>query len=321
MWRVNAPFRALVRLSLLLAALAASACSPRLYLRHETPPDLDSQNITTVSLLGVTPQAGPNVLQTLIDPMSGLAAAVLEPEVVHHVEQRLVQRCALAVVPRCSTPPCNGAEGTLSVQLTEVSARGGTMPTAQGGGVAASVITRAIFTLTRADGARVFSQSYSGQRSGPTPTVNTRTGSNNFAESLMSVPLAASLAQQAMHAMVESFVSDLMPGETTDTLLLEDPEPLKPAVKAATDGNLAGSIQMHQAWLQNNPNDGRAWSNLGAIYSVQGQFQEAIAAYERAAQLGGNERFAEEVVAAKNRLSQLQYLSSRRRVACGPVGR
>jgi hypothetical protein len=301
MWRVNAPFRALVRLSLLLAALAASACSPRLYLRHETPPDLDSQNITTVSLLGVTPQAGPNVLQTLIDPMSGLAAAVLEPEVVHHVEQRLVQRCALAVVPRCSTPPCNGAEGTLSVQLTEVSARGGTMPTAQGGGVAASVITRAIFTLTRADGARVFSQSYSGQRSGPTPTVNTRTGSNNFAESLMSVPLAASLAQQAM--------------------LLEDPEPLKPAVKAATDGNLAGSIQMHQAWLQNNPNDGRAWSNLGAIYSVQGQFQEAIAAYERAAQLGGNERFAEEVVAAKNRLSQLQYLSSRRRVACGPVGR
>lgn len=298
--------------------VAFTACAPRLQLRRETPPGLDTQNITTVSVLGVTPQAGPNVLQTLIDPMSGLAAATLEPEVVHQVEQRLAQRCALNVVARCSTPPCPGSEGTLSIQLTEVRARGGTPPVGRNTqGDEATVTTRATFSLTRADGAPVFSQSYFGRRSGPTPTFNARNGTNNYAESLMSIPLAARLAQQALFAMVDAFVEDLIPGQTTDTLLLEDPEPLKPAVKAATDGNLANAVQLHQTWLQTNPNDGRAWSNLGAIYSVQGQFQDAIAAYERAAQLGGNARFAQEVEAARARLAQLQYLSARRRVACG----
>ncbi|MDX2009967.1 MAG: tetratricopeptide repeat protein [Myxococcaceae bacterium] len=305
----------------MLLTLALAACGPRLQLRRETPPGLDTQNITTVSVMGVTPQAGPNVLQTLIDPMSGLAAAALEPEVVHQVEQRLAQRCALNVVNRCSTPPCPGSEGTLAIQLTEVSARGGTPPVSGTQGAAATVTTRATFSLTRADGAPVFSQSYFGRRSGPTPTVDARNGSNNYAEALMSVPLAARLAQQALFAMIDAFVADLIPGQTTDTLLLEDPEPLKPAVKAATDGNLAGSIQLHQTYLQTNPNDGRAWSNLGAIYSVQGQFQDAIAAYERAAQLGGNERFAQEVQAARTRLAQLQYLSARRRVACGAPAR
>jgi hypothetical protein len=312
----------LCRLLLPVTLLAlATGCAPRLQLRRETPPGLDTQDVTTVAVVGVTPQAGPNVLQTLIDPLSGLAAAVLEPEVVHQLEQRLVQRCALAVVNRCSTPPCPGSEGTLSVQLTEVSARGGTAPVGQSQGVAATVTTRAVFTLTRADGAPVFSQPYFGRRSGPTPTIDLRDGRNNYAEALMSVPLAARLAQQAMVAMIDAFVADLVPGETTDTLLLEDPEPLKPAVKAATDGNLPLAVQLHQTYLQTNPNDGRAWSNLGAIYSVQGQFQDAIAAYERAAQLGGNERFAQEVNAAKNRLAQLQVLSTRRRVACGAPAR
>jgi hypothetical protein len=312
----------LSRLSVpLVLVTAATGCAPRLQLRRDTPPGLDTQNITTVAVIGVTPQSGPNVLQTLIDPLSGLAAAALEPEVVHQVEQRLVQRCALAVVNRCTTPPCPGSEGTLTVQLTELSARGGTAPFNQSQGVAATVTTRATFTLTRADGAPIFSQPYFGRRSGPTPTINLRDGRNNYAEALMSVPLAARLAQQAMHSMIDAFVADLIPGQTTDTLLLEDPEPLKPAVKAATDGNLPLAIQLHQTYLQTNPNDGRAWSNLGAIYSVQGQFQDAIGAYERAAQLGGNERFAQEVNAAKNRLAQLQSLSSRRRVVCGPAGR
>jgi len=305
------------RLSIVLALSFATACAPRLSLRHETPPELNAGGVTVVTVQGVTQQSGPNVLMALIDPMSGLGAAILEPEVVAMTERELVQTCAMAVANRCTTQPCQQPEATLSVQLQSVRATGGTAPTpGQTSGSPLNVQTDAVFTLTRNDGTRVFSQSYYGRRSGPTPSAQ-KDGRNNFYDALISVQNAARLAQQAMVVMVSSFVADLKPGETTDTLLLEEPEPLKAAVKMATDGNLDGAMQQHQAYLATNPNDGRAWANLGAIHSVRGQFQEALAAYERAAQLGGDERFQQEVVYARNRMSQLQYLQTLKRVACG----
>jgi hypothetical protein len=306
------------RLPILLALSFSTACAPRLYLRHETPPALNAGGVTVVTVQGVTQQSGPNVLMALMDPMSGLGAAMLEPEVVAMTERELVQTCAMAVVNRCSNAqPCGQPEATLSVQLQSVRATGGTAPVpGQTSGDSLSVQTDALFTLTRNDGARIFSQTYYGRRSGPTPNVQ-KDGRNNFAEALITVQNAARLAQQAMVAMVSAFVSDLKPGETTDTLLLEEPEPLKAAVKLATDGNLDGAMQQHQAYLATNPNDGRAWANVGALHSVRGQFQEALAAYERAAQLGGNERFQQEVVSARNRMGQLQYLQTLKRAACG----
>ncbi len=301
---------------LLLLSVVVSACSPKLYLKHQTPPALDAQGVTVVTVQGVTPQAGPNVLQTLIDPVSGLTAAVLEPEVVAMTERELLQLCAMAVANRCATQPCPASEATLSVQLTSVRATGGTAPApGQTSGTALSVQADATFTLTRNDGVRIFSQNYYGRRSGPTPSVS-KTG-NNFYESLISVQNAAKLAQRAMSAMVNSFASDLVPGETTDTLELSEPEPLKPGVKLAMDGNLDGALQFHQTYVQANPNDGRAWNNLGAIQSVRGNLDEALQAYERAAQLGGEERFQREAVYARNRIAQQQYLMSLRRVACG----
>lgn len=303
----------LLRAAALLLITSSTACAPRLYLRHETPPALDSAGITVVTVQGVTPQAGPNVLQALIDPMSGLAAAVLEPEVVNMTQRELLRTCAMAV----GQP----SEGTLQVQLTAVRATGGTAPTpGQTSGAALTVKTEATFTLTRADGQRVFSENYFGRRSGPTPSIS-KDGSNNFVEALISVQNAARLAQQALVVMVQAFVADLQPGETTDTLLLADPEPLKPAVKAALDGDLEGAMQQHQAYLATNPNDGRAWANVGALHSVRGQLQEAIGAYERAAQLGGEERFVREAQYARNRAAQMQYLQNLRRAACGPAPR
>jgi hypothetical protein len=306
------------RLPVLFALSFSTACAPRLYLRHETPPALNAGGVTVVTVQGVTQQSGPNVLMALIDPMSGLGAAMLEPEVVAMTERELVQTCAMAVANRCSNAqPCGQPEATLSVQLQSVRATGGTAPVpGQTSGNSLSVQTDAVFTLTRNDGTRIFSQPYYGRRSGPTPNVQ-KDGRNNFAEALITVQNAARLAQQAMVAMVSAFVSDLKPGETTDTLLLEAPEPLEAAVKMATDGNLEGAMQQHQAYLATNPNDGRAWANVGAIHSVRGQFQEALAAYERAAQLGGNERFQQEVVSARNRMGQLQYLQTLKRAACG----
>lgn len=307
----------MLRLLALVLAGLASACSPKLYLHHQTPPSLDAQGVTVVSVQGVAPQAGPNVLQTLIDPLSGLTAAILEPETVAMTERELVQQCAMAVANRCASQPCPPSEATLSVQLTSVRATGGTAPApGNTNGSALTVQTDAIFTLTRNDGTRVFSQSYYGRRTGPTPSVS-KDGSNNFYDALISVQNAAKLAQRAMAAMVDAFVGDLVPGETTDTLELSDPEPLKPGVKLAMDGDLEGAFQFHQTYLQANPNDGRAWNNLGGIQSVRGNLDEALQAYERAAQLGGEERFQREAVYARNRITQQQYLSTLRRVACG----
>lgn len=304
-------------LPVLLALSFSTACAPRLYLRHETPPRLNAGGVTVVTVQGVTPQSGPNVLLALMDPLSGLGAAILEPEVVAMTERELVQTCAMAVANRCNAQPCAQPEATLSVQLQSVRATGGTAPIpGQTNGTALSVRTDAIFTLTRNDGTRIFSHDYYGRRTGPTPNVQ-KDGRNNFSDALISVQLAARLAQQAMAGMVSAFVADLKPGETTDTLLLEEPAPLKAAVKMATDGNLDGALQQHEAYLATNPNDGRAWANVGALQSVRGQFQESLAAYERAAQLGGDERFQREVVYARNRLSQLQYLQTLRRAACG----
>lgn len=303
-----------------LALTLAAGCAPRLHLRHETPPVLDAAGVTSVTVQGVTPQAGPNVLQALIDPMSGLAAAMLEPEAVAMTERQLVQTCAMAVPSQCRAPPCPLPEATLSVELRSVRATGGVAPVpGQTSGTQLSVRTDAIFTLTRNDGTRIFSRDYFGRRHGPTPTIS-KSG-NNFSESLISVQNAARLAQQALHAMVSAFVADLKPGETTDTLLLEEPAPLKGAVKAAVDGDLDGALQQHQAYLANNPNDARAWSNVGALQSVRGEFAESLAAYERAAQLGGDERFGREVVYARNRMTQLQYLQTLKRAACGPPAR
>lgn len=305
------PVNLLLRNTLLVSAFTLStACAPRLYLRHETPPALDAAGITVVTVQGATPQAGPNVLQTLMDPMSGLAAAVLEPEVVAMTQRELARTCAMAQ----GTP----AEGTLYVQLNAVRASGGTAPApGQSSGTALTVKAEATFTLMRSDGQRVFSENYFGRRTGPTPSIS-KNGGNNFTESLVSVQNAARLAQQAMVGMVESFVADLVPGETTDTLLLADPEPLKPAVKAALDGDLETAMQQHQAYAATNPNDGRVWANIGALHSVRGQLQEAITAYERAAQLGGDERFLREAQYARNRAAQMQYLQNLRRAACGP---
>lgn len=309
------------RLLPIFALALSAACAPRLYLRHETPPAIDSGGVTVVNVMGVTPQAGPNVLQTLIDPMSGLAAAMLEPEAVAMTERQLVETCAMAVASRCTTTPCPGAEATLAVQLRGVRVTGGTAPTpGRTDGTALTVQTDATFTLTRNDGAQLFSHQYFGRRHGPTPEVS-KDGTNNYGQALISVQNAARLAQQALAAMVSSFVADLKPGETTDTLFLSDPEPLKPAVKAALDGDLAGALRQHQAWLEKNPNDGRAWSNVGALHSVQGDLEAALTAYERAAQLGGDERFARDAVYAKNRLTQAQYLQTLRRAACGPAPR
>jgi hypothetical protein len=306
-----------IALTLVLVASLSTACAPRLYLRHETPPALNAGGVTVVTVQGVTPQSGPNVLMALIDPLSGLASAILEPEVVAMTERELVQTCAMAVANRCTTPQCAQPEATLSVQLQSVRATGGTAPApGQTKGTALTVQTDAVFTLTRNDGTPIFSQSYYGRRHGPTPTI-ANNGSDNFSEALISVQSAARLAQKALFAMVSAFVADLKPGETTDTLLLEEPEALKPAVKMAADGNTEGAMAQHRAYLATNPNDGRAWANVGALHSVRGEFQEALAAYERAAQLGGDERFQEEVVYARNRMSQMQYLQTLRRVACG----
>jgi len=132
---------------LLLLSVVVSACSPKLYLKHQTPPALDAQGVTVVTVQGVTPQAGPNVLQTLIDPVSGLTAAVLEPEVVAMTERELLQLCAMAVANRCATQPCPASEATLSVQLTSVRATGGTAPApGQTSGTALSVQADATLT-------------------------------------------------------------------------------------------------------------------------------------------------------------------------------
>lgn len=295
---------------LLSSLLLSSACAPRLYLRHETPPALDSAGVIVVNVKGTTPQAGPNLFQTILDPMGSLTAAVLEPELVGLTQRELTRTCTMGLG--------NPGEGTLFVLLSVVRATGGTAPTqGQTSGVALTVRAEATFTLIRNDGRQVFSENYFGQRSGPTPAVM-KDGSNNFAEALLSVPTAARLAQQAMASLVASFAADLRPGETTDTLLLADPEPLKPAVKAALDGDLETALQQHLAYVGTNPNDGRVWANIGALHSVRGQLQEAVGAYDRAAQLGGDERFVREAEYARNRAAQAQALQNLRR-ACAPA--
>ncbi len=299
--------RALPRAVVLLSLCLASACSPRLYLRHETPPALDAQNITAVRVQGVTPQTGP------IDPLSGLAAAVLEPEVVHMVERELSQNCTM-LVQVCPGGSCAPVEGTLLVQLQSVQASGGIPPTAQSSGEALSMTTNALFTLVRPNNATVFRQSYFGRRSGPQPQI-AKDGSNNFAEALASVQNAARLTQEALLVMVDAFVNDLRPGMATDVLILENPEPLKPAVQAALDGNTETSVQLLRAWLSTHPNDGYAWGNLGAVLSVRAEFEAAIDAYDRASQLKPKD-YAEEAGRARTRLAEVNHLKSLRRPAC-----
>jgi hypothetical protein len=306
--------RAMPRAAVLLSLCLASACSPRLYLRHETPPALDSQNITSVRVQGVTPQTGPNVLATLIDPLSGLAAAVLEPEVVRMLERELSQSCAM-LVQACPGGACPPVEGTLLVQLQSVQANGGVAPTPKSSGEALSVTTNALFTLVRPDNATVFRQSYFGRRSGPTPQVS-KDGSNNFAEALLTVQNAARLTQEALLNMVSAFVTDLRPGAATDVLILENPEPLKPAVQAALDGNTDASVQLHRAWLATHPNDAYAWGNLGAVLSVRAEFEAAIDAYDRASQLKPGD-YADDAALARTRLAEVNQLKALRRPACG----
>ena len=110
-----------------------------------------------------------------------------------------------------------------------------------------------------------------------------RSSSNGFAKLPVIVVLSASLLSIGLYAAIGSPDVAASRAISDPSVARSQKSPADPANKAASVNELLSGLEMR---LQNDPGDGKGWLLLAKSYDHLGRGHDAVAAYEKATQLG-----------------------------------
>ncbi len=257
-----------------LVAVFATACAPGLMIARRAPPLVDPG--AQVRRLSVTPQGDP-----------GLALQVQQL-----LEQKLASSGEYAVVTLCDGQPCGPIDGWVRVDISPVVVKA---PEPGKADTTTSVTLNMTFSVVRADGTLVASNSRNTTQSGYVPGSTT----------------VDVLVHDGAEELTRGFVQDIVSRTISESIELDDAGPLKEPVKLATDGDLPAAKAGFEALVVRDPNLAGAHYDLGVLAEVSGQFDLARQLYAKAASLSPKALYVDATPKLERRLADGRALQGR----------
>lgn len=262
---------------LCVVALVGSACAPGLTITRRVPPTVD---------LGV--QTGRVAVVTDGEP--GAAAMVQQA-----LERELRSTGAISVVPLCGPEhPCGPIDAWVRAMVMVAVTTAPSWKEKPDPEI--TVQTQLRFDVIRADGALLAHRQHAETRSAQLERDKTS---------------VLALSQSALEEPVRDFVRELVPRRIEETLELDDTGLLKPVVKLAVDGDLAGAEAGFTALVTQNPRLPGAHYDLGVLAEVRGDFDAAEQLYAKAVSLSDRSLYADALAAMHARLADQQRMRGR----------
>jgi hypothetical protein len=262
-----------MRAFLLVVILAlSSACAPALHLTRPTPPEGDFGNVRTLSVT-VSTDLGKAVENAVVTGLV-LGEVPVPIPVDRILKERLVARLQALGYGVCGEAPCG--DGAMTVRLTE-----------------SSVGTEFTGTSMRSN-ARITAKVVVMQNDGQTPY-----DFNFWDRRSGRVEEAPLLVQTCADTIAARFEATLRPGRQASTLPLRDGGPLSPGVNMLLSDNWNGAIAFFSQLTQQQPDLDGAWYDLGVAWEAQGDWGQALAAYEQAAARSRRDMYVDAVQAAR----------------------
>lgn len=260
------------RLLGVLVLCFGAGCAPTLRFTRPTPPEASLGNVRTLSV-SVTTDVGKNVENAVVSGL--LTGEIPVPVSVDRVmKDRLSARLQELGYVVCPEAPCG--EGAMTVRLTESAV--GTEFT--GSGLRSHSRITARIKVKQHDGQEPYDFTFWDRRSGR-------------------VDEAPALVRGSADSIAQSFAVTLLPGRQRAELTLEDGGPLSQGVNLLLSSNWDGAISYFTQLTQQQPDLGGAWYDLGVAWEARGDWGQALAAYEQAAQRSRKRMYLDAVDSAR----------------------
>lgn len=250
----------------------SSACAPALHLTRPTAPEGDFGNVRTLSVT-VSTDMGKAVENAVVTGLA-LGEVPVPIPVDRILKERLVARLQALGYGVCGEAPCG--DGAMTVRLTE-----------------SSVGTEFTGTSLRSN-ARITAKVVVKQNDGQTPY-----DFNFWDRRSGRVEEAPLLVQTCADNIAARFEATLRPGRQASTLPLRDGGPLSPGVNMLLSDNWSGAIAFFTQLTQQQPDLDGAWYDLGVAWEAQGDWGQALAAYEQAAARSRSDMYVDAVQSAR----------------------
>lgn len=154
------------------------------------------------------------------------------------------------------------------------------------------------FQVVKSDGQVVVFRDYNGDESG-----------SSFERGQRPSRSSNDLLDGAVREAVGSFLDDVTPRQVVEKIELDDAEEtLKPGVKLAENGDLAGAERSWNEALATNPNSSGAIYDIGVLLETRGDFDQAAASYRRAFEISPKSLYRDAIEDLNRRLREAAAL-------------
>jgi len=257
---------------LLGVMMAASGCQTVLRFSRPAPPEGDFSAVRTVSLT-VVRAAGQQAENAVMNGLfRGEIPVPINAEEL--VRERFEARLAKLGYGVCPTAPCG--DGVLTVTLTESGV--GTELTSSGPVSNARLRVRVV--LRTNDGREPYDWSFWDTQSG-------------------NPAMAPALVRQTADNVTNRFERTLTPGRAWAELPLEDGGELDMGVNMLLSSQWRGAIDYFNQLVAKQPENDGAWYDLGVAWEAEGDWGQALIAYQRAAALKRKGNYLDAVATAQ----------------------
>ncbi len=261
--------------SVAAAALVLAGCAPTLRFSRPSPPEASFGAVRALSV-----DVSTNVKRSVeTSVIKGMARGEIPVPVPMHtvVRSSLVQTLEGLGYEICPAAPCG--EGAMDVVLTESSV--GTEWT-RSGPVAHARITARI-KVRQSDGVETYDYTFWARRSG-------------------SPGEAPALVKICADLIADRMLGTLSPGRERVERPLEDGGELTTGVNMLLSSNWGGAAAYVSDLVRRQPDLDGAWYDLGVAFESQGDWPQALAAYEQAAARERKRSYLDAVATARSRV-------------------
>jgi tetratricopeptide (TPR) repeat protein len=157
---------------------------------------------------------------------------------------------------------------------------------------------RVNFQVVKSDGQVIVLRDYDGDDTGTSYEAGRRPSRS-----------ATDLLESAARESVGRFLDDITPHQVVEKIELdESDDTLKPGIKMAEAGDLAGAERSWNDVLARSPNNAGAIYNVGVLLETRGEFDQAAGNYTRAFQLNPKGLYHDSLEDLNRRLADAQAL-------------
>lgn len=256
----------------LMVLMVFSGCQTVLRFSRPAPPEGDFGTVRTMSV-EVKTAVGRTVENAVVNGLFRGEVPVpirVDTQLKEKLEQRLT---ALGYVV-CPAAPCG--DGAMVVTLTQSEV--GNDFTREGPRAHSRIACT--MRLTQANGQTPYDFNFWDRRSG-------------------SIGEAGSLVRTSVDNIINRFEGTLQPGRAHAELPLEDGGSLGPGVNMLLSSNWRGAIQYFTEVTRGEPQNDGAWYDLGVAWEAEGDWSQALVAYEQAAALNRKNNYLAAVATAR----------------------